>query len=222
MLRIVPVLIASTVMLGAAAQAAQDGHYATKADEKARKVTPGRPAAAPRAEAPNAGGENCASATVISALPFNDSDDTTGNVDDNSTLPGGCSDYTTTGGPDLIYSFTTGAGNSVAFTVTPTDNVYDVSIYVLGTCGASATCVIGADACLAEGQPHPGGCIDQDGDEDIPATAFATGTHAFYVDSFYAAGAPCGGQGNILCGTGPYTLSVTGVLPVELIDIQIQ
>lgn len=222
MLRVVPVLIASTVMLGGAAQAAQDGYYATKADEKATKLTPGRPAAAPRAEAPNAGGENCASATVIAALPFNDSDDTTGNVDDNGTLPGGCSDYTTTGGPDLIYSFTTSAGNSVAFTVTPTNAIYDVAIYVLGTCGSSATCVIGADACLADGQPQVPGCIDNNGDEDIPATVFANGTHAVYVDSFYTAGTACGGQGGNLCGTGPYTLSVTGVLPAELIDIQIQ
>jgi hypothetical protein len=54
--------------------------------------------------------------------------------------------------------------------------------------------VIGADACLADGQPQVPGCIDNNGDEDIPATAFATGTHAFYVDSFYAAGAPCGGR----------------------------
>ena len=221
MLKVVPVLIASTIMLGGVAQAAQDGYYATKADEKARKLTPGRPAV-PRGDAPTAGGETCGTATAISALPFNDSDDTTGNVDDNGTLPAGCSDYTTTAGPDLIYSFTAGPGNSIAFTATPTDTIYDVSIYVLGTCGSSATCVIGADACLADGQPQVPGCIDNNGDEDIPATAFATGTHAFYVDSFYAAGAPCGGQGNNLCGTGPYTLSVTGVLPAELIDIQIQ
>jgi hypothetical protein len=221
MLRVVPVLIASTVMLGGAAQAAQNGYYATKADEKARKLTPARPDA-PRGKAPTVGGENCATATVISALPFNDSDDTTGNVDDNGTLPAGCSDYTTTGGPDLIYSFTTGPGNSVAFNVTPNDAVYDVAIYVLGTCGSSATCVIGADACLADGQPQVPGCIDGDGDEDIPATAFATGTHAVYVDSFYTAGTACGGQGGNLCGNGPYTLSVTGTLPAELIGIRIE
>ena len=50
----------------------------------------------------------------------------------------------------------------------------------------------------------------------------ANGTHALYVDSFYPAGTPCGGQGNNLCGNGPYTLSVTGVLPAELIDIRIE
>jgi hypothetical protein len=221
MLRVLPALIATTVLLGGIAQAAQDGYYKTKADEKARKLTPGRPAVA-TPKAPTAGGENCASATTIASLPFNDSDDTTGNVDDNGTLPAGCSDYTTTGGPDLIYSFTTGAGNSVAFNVTPTDNVYDVAIYILGTCGTSASCVIGADACLGNGAPQVPGCVDNDGDEDIPATVFANGTHAVYIDSFYTAGAQCGGQGGTLCGNGPYTLSVTGVLPAELLNIAIE
>jgi hypothetical protein len=222
MLKVASVLIASTFVLGGVAQAAQGGYYATKADEKAGRLTPGRPAAAPRADAPTAGGENCGTATPIVSLPFNDSDDTTGNVDDNNALPGGCSDYTTVAGPDLIYTFTAAAGNSIAFNVTPTNAIYDVAIYVLGTCGSSATCVIGADACLADGQPQVPGCTDNDGDEDIPATVFANGTHAFYVDSFYGAGVPCGGQGNNLCGTGPYTLSVTGILPAELINIGIE
>lgn len=222
MLRVVPALIATTVMLGGAAQAAQDSYYATKADEKARKLTPGRPAAAPGAEAPNAGGENCATATPIASLPFADSDDTTGNVDDNTDIPGGCSDYTTTNGPDLLYTFTVGAGNNVAFNVTPTNAIYDVAIYILGTCGTSATCVIGADACLADGVPQVPGCLDNDGDEDIPGTAFANGTHAIYIDSFYGAGVPCPGQNNNLCGNGPYNLNVTGVLPAELINIGIE
>ena len=224
MLRVASVLIASTVLFGGVAQAAQGGYYKTKADEKAGRLTPGRPASAPRAEAPNAGGENCATATPIATLPFNDSDDTTGHVDDNSDIPGGCSDYTITGGPDLLYTFTAGPGNNIAFNATPTDQIYDVSIYVLGTCGQSATCVIGADACLADGQPQVPGCTDGDGDEDIPGVLdrFASGTHAIYVDSFYAAGVPCGAQGNNLCGEGPYTLSVTGVLPAELMDIRIE
>ena len=224
MLRVASVLIASTVLLGGVAQAAQGGYYATKADEKAGRLTPGRPAAAPRADAPNAGGENCGTATPIASLPFVDSDDTTGNVDDNSTLPGGCSDYTTTGGPDLIYTFTAGPGNNIAFTATPTNAIYDVAIYILGTCGSSATCVIGADACLADGVPQVPGCTDGDGDEDIPAVLdrFTAGTHAIYIDSFYTAGAGCPGQGGNLCGNGPYTLNVAGVLPAELIDIRIE
>ena len=224
MLRVASVLVASTVLFAGVAQAAQDGYYATKADEKAGRITPGRPAAAPRADAPNAGGENCGSATAIASLPFSDSDDTTGNVDDNGTLPGGCSDYTTTGGPDLIYTFTAGPGNNIAFNVTPNDNIYDVAVYILGTCGSNPTCVVGADACLANGQPPAANCTDGDGDEDIPAVLdrFTTGTHAIYVDSFYTAGAGCPAQGGNFCGNGPYTLNVTGVLPAELIGIRIE
>lgn len=202
--------------------AADDWHYATKADAKAGRRTPGRAAASPQ-PAPEVGGENCATATVIARLPFGDSDDTTGNVNDLNTLPAQCSDYTQVAGPDLIYSFTVGAGNSVAFQVTPTNATYDPAIYVLGACGNGATCVIGSDSCVRSGfSPQPPGCLDGDADEDIAALAYAPGTHAVYVDSFYAAGASCGGQGSVQCGTGPYTLTVTGTLPVELHRFEIE
>jgi hypothetical protein len=219
----VPALAAAVLMVAGSA-AAQDGHYTTKADARAGRLTAGRAVARPGTVVPDAGGETCGTATPIVALPFNDADDTTGHVNDNDDIPKGCSDYTQTSGPDLIYVFTTGAGNNIAFTVSPTDNVYDPALYVLGTCGNSATCVVGADACLAEGQPQPQGCADGNGDEDIPASLdrFTPGTHALYVDSFYAPDTPCGGQGNILCGQGPYTLAITGVLPAELIDIFIE
>ena len=221
MRRAVLIVIACTLVQAGIALA-QDGHYATKADEKSGRLTPG-PVPGPGPRTPEVGGETCANPTGIGSLPFNDSDDTTGHVNDNNLLPAGCSDYTQVSGPDLIYVFSSGAGNNLAFTVTPTNATYDPAIYVLGTCGTSATCVVGADACLANGQPQPAGCTDGNGDEDIPAVLnrFTNGTHALYVDSFYAAGTPCGGQANNLCGTGPYTLSVTGVLPVELIDIRI-
>lgn len=223
MRRSVPVLVASAVLLGGVAEARQ-GYYATKADEKARRLTPAGPQAYAGPRTPDVGGENCGTATGIGSLPFNDTDNTTGHVNDNNAIPGGCSDYTQTAGPDLIYVFSTGPGNNIAFNLNPTDTIYDPAIYILGTCGNSATCVVGADTCLANGQPQPPGCTDGNGDEDIPAVLdrFANGTHAIYVDSFYAAGMPCGGQGNNLCGSGPYTLSVSGVLPVELIDIRIE
>jgi hypothetical protein len=219
--RAVLILIASTFVLAGAA-AAEDGYYATKADERAGRRTPGR---VPGSGTPDIGGETCATATGIGSLPFNDTDNTTGHVnDDNGPLPVGCSDYTQVSGPDLIYVFSTGPGNNMAFTVNPLDNVYDPAIYILGTCGTNATCVVGADACLGNAQPQPPGCTDGNGDEDIPAVLnrFTTGTHAVYIDSFYAAGTPCGGQGGNLCGSGPYNLSVTGVLPAELIDIRIE
>ena len=126
-------------------------------------------------------------------------------------------------GPDLVYSFTVSAVNSVAFQVTPTNATYDPAIYVLGACGDGNTCVIGADACVRSGfAPQPPACLDGDGDEDVPALTYAVGTHAVYVDSFYAAGASCGGQGSVQCGAGPYTLNVTGNLPVELHRFEIE
>jgi hypothetical protein len=217
-----PVFIAATLLLAGAARA-QDGYYATKADEKEGRFGPSR---APDAVGnPDVGGETCANPTGIGALPFTDSDNTTGHVNDNNgPLPVGCSDYTQIAGPDLIYVFTSGAGDNITFNLNPTDNIYDPAIYVLGTCGVNSTCVVGADACLANGQPQPPGCTDGNGDEDIPGVLnrFTPGTHAVYVDSFYAAGIPCGGQGNNLCGSGPYTLALTGVLPAELIDIRIE
>jgi hypothetical protein len=223
MRRAVLVLIGYTFVQAGAALA-QDGYYATKADERAGRATPG-PGSAPGPRAPEVGGENCANPNGIASLPFSDSDDTTGHVNDVNAILAGCSDYAQVSGPDLIYVFSAAnPGNNIAFTVTPTNPTYDPAIYVLGTCGTSATCVVGADACLANGQPPPPGCIDGNGDEDIPAVLnfFAAGTHAIYVDSFYAAGIPCVPQNNNLCGSGPYTLTVTGVLPVELIDIRIE
>jgi hypothetical protein len=223
MRRTILVLIASSVLLAGTAPA-EDGYYATKADEKAGRLTPG-PVPGSGSRTPETGGENCANPSGIASLPFSDSDNTTGHVNDVGTLPPlNCSDWTQVAGPDLIYVFSTGAGNTIAFNVNPTDNIYDPAIYILGTCGTSSTCVVGSDACLATGQIQPPGCTDGDGDEDIPGVLnrFTAGTHAIYVDSFYPAGTPCGGQNFNLCGNGPYTLSVTGVLPVELIDIRIE
>lgn len=203
--------------------AADDWYYATKADARADRRTPGRPPATLVAPGAPAGGENCATATVMAALPFVDSDDTLGNVDDVTTLAGQCADYTQVNGPDLVYSFTVSAGNSVAFQVTPTNATYDPAIYVLGACGNGATCVIGADACFRGGvATQPPACLDGDADEDIPALTYAAGTHALYVDSFYAAGASCSGQGSVQCGAGPYTLTVSGNLPVDLHRFEIE
>lgn len=171
----------------------------------------------------DAGGEGCTTATPITALPFVDSDDTTGHTSDVSLLPDGCSTYTIVDGPDLVYTFTVTAGNSVAFTVTPTNATYDPAIYVLGTCADAVTCLVGADACYRSGvASQPAGCLDGTADEDLPAQSYAVGTHAVFVDSFYAAGASCSGQGGVQCGAGPYTLTVTGSLPVNLQRFEVE
>src|SRR5262249_8845717 len=152
------VLIASTFLLGRAALA-QDGYYATKSDEKAGRLTPG-PVPGPGSRTPDVGGENCSNPNGIASLPFTDSDNTNGHINDVNALPAGCSDSTQVAGPDLVYVFSASTGNNIAFNVNPTNTVYDPAIYILGTCGTSATCVVGADACLANGQPQPAGCTD--------------------------------------------------------------
>lgn len=211
-------LPAAVLCASAAAPAADDWHYATKADARAGRRTPGRAVVSPPSAVPDAGGESCAAPTVIPGpLPFTDSDTTAGHTSDVSLLPAGCSNYQIVDGPDLVYSFTVTAGNSVAFSVTPTDAAYDPAIYVLGDCTDAATCVVGADACVRSGAAsQPVGCVDGTADEDLPAQAYAPGTHALFVDSFYAAGASCSAQGGVQCGSGPYTLTVSGSLPVHL------
>lgn len=190
---------------------AAGGHYATKADEKAGVLTPG--------EVPLAGGDTCGTETPIPPLgiggTFFDTGDTTGKSNTVGTLPAGCSDYTSVAGPDHIYTFTTGASNpnNPSFLVQTSDDDYDPSIYILGTCGSAATCVTGSDGCFARTNPfNPCGPVS---DEQIGPQAFAMNTQFFfYIDSFYAIG---NGQ-----ESGPYNLTVTGPLPVELIDFSVE
>jgi hypothetical protein len=216
-------LLTAALCVPAAARPADGWHYATKADARHDRRTPGPAAVPPPALVPDAGGESCASPAPIEALPFTDSDDTTGNVSDVGLLPAGCSTYQVVDGPDLVYTFTVTAGNSVAFTVTPTNATYDPAIYVLGDCTDANTCVVGADACVRSGAAsQPAGCVDGTADEDLPAQAYSVGTHAVFVDSFYAAGASCSAQGGVQCGAGPYTLTVTGSLPVHLERFEVE
>src|SRR5262245_34069883 len=105
------------LLVAAPSVPAAEWHYATKADARVGHRTEG---ASPSLDvATLVGGENCAAATPIATLPFTDSGDTTGHASDVDTLPAPCSDFTQVAGPDLVYVFTVGAGNSVAFQVTP-------------------------------------------------------------------------------------------------------
>ena len=87
-------VVALALAVPAVGAAEDEWYYATKADAKAGRRTPGRPVVAPQVQQPLAGGENCVTPTVIASLPFTDSDDTTGNTDDVSALAGQCADYT--------------------------------------------------------------------------------------------------------------------------------
>jgi hypothetical protein len=136
-----------------------------------------------------AGGDTCASPTVISSLPFNDTGNTTGAADDIRLT--GCSGILSMPGPDLIYAFTVFAGNNLTFTLTTTDQSYDPAIYIRTACQqTSGSCVARSDSGNA-GQP-----------ETITIAGLAPGTYYLYVDSVYSV--------DEIGGSGVYSLSVTG------------
>lgn len=140
-----------------------------------------------------AGGDDCASATSIPALPYTDTMGSTSGASDDSTsfLRLACSSGTLSRpGPDVFYRFTiVGFGNSLTFTVTPTSLDYDPAIYVLGNCPNLNSCVGGADL-GSENDP-----------ETLTVSGLAPGTYYFGVDSMWEVEIPA---------SGSYTLTVTG------------
>ncbi len=171
------------------------GIYATKADERAGILTQ------VDASTIQAGGDNCATPTAIAATPFNDTGTTVGSTNTYAAHPDTvCTGYTSSAGPDHIYSVQLGAANNVTFTVQAVAD-YDQAIFLLSTCGDNTTCVVGADASFTP---------DTDMIETFNVSGAAPGTYFFYIDSFYPVGDTR--------GEGPYTLDVTGTLPVELLE----
>ena len=149
-----------------------------------------------------AGGDTCASPTLISSLPFNDSGNTTGAADDIRIT--GCPGFLSMPGPDLIYKFTVFSGSDLTFTLTPSgpNPTYDPAIYIRTACAqTSGTCVASSDANLSGGS------------ETIHVTNLAAGTYYFYVDSLYESDGAGGCVDPGFC-EGPYTLTVTGTFGV--------
>lgn len=143
------------------------------------------------------GGDTCTSPTPITSLPYNDTGDTSSATNQMLFLSTACvgGGASSRPGPDLIYSFTVAGGNSLTFTVTPSQtglDAYDPAIYILGACGTGSSCVHAADV-GSYGEP-----------ETIGPITLAPGTYYFYVDSVYSFEEPG--------VSGPYSLSVTGSL----------
>ncbi len=140
-----------------------------------------------------AGGDTCATATVIASLPYNDSGNTTNATDQGIFLNTACAGggAVSRPGPDLVYSITVFAGNSLTLTLTPAAT-YDPTLYVVGgSCSSGSGCVVESDTGI-EGQV-----------ETIGPRTFTPGTYYVYVDSIYA-------PEECSCDHGAYTLSVTG------------
>jgi len=140
-----------------------------------------------------AGGDTCASPTLISSLPFNDSGNTTGAADDIRIT--GCSGLLSMPGPDLIYTFNVFPGNNLTFTLTTTDSAYDPAIYIRTACAQTA------GACVAHSDAGGAGQA-----ETIMVSGLTPGTYYFYVDSVFSV--------DEIGGSGPYSLSVTGTFGV--------
>ena len=213
----------SALLLPAMASAA--GYYATKADERAGRLTPGNPPVPPPSGGLNrVGADSCPGLTIANpgAGTFNDSGTTIGaNNTVTSITPIGCTEYTQVNGPDVVYTFTLGAvgtrGSPLTITVTPSSN-YDTSIYTLSTAGggcpagpsaAATNCINGSDA---------GGQDFAETITDTETDAMSAGTYFLFVDSFYSAPT----TGGVPHHNGPYTLAMgTGPFPVELMEFEV-
>jgi hypothetical protein len=217
------VLAASALLLPAVASAA--GYYATKADERAGRLTPGNPPVPPSSGGPlRVGTDACPGLTIADpgvGMTFNDSGTTIGANNTVTSIQAGCSEYNTVAGPDVVYTFTLGAlgarGAALTITVTPSSG-FDTSIYTLSTAGAgcpagtanaATNCVNGSDS----GVNNVAETIS-----DAETDAMAAGTYFLFVDSFYAS--PDGG--GVPHHNGPYTLAMgVGAFPVELMEFEI-
>ena len=204
------VIATSLVLSGALGVEAAEGWAKSKAAAAAGRLEPGPVPTAPVVLVPNQGADACPG-TAFGTLPFNDSGTTVGLTNDMNTTSGAGANCTQWGGqvagPDVIYTFTPGAGASMTFTVTPGNAVYDSAIYLLTTCGTGSTCVQKMDSTLS-GQA-----------EVLGPVSLTQGTpYFFYIDSFYAAGGGACGAG---CEAGPYSVAVTGTLPADLIQFSV-
>lgn len=143
----------------------------------------------------------------ITSVPYSDTGTTVGKTDIISTLTAGCSDYATVAGPEAVYSFVAGAGANLTFTVTPDSSTdYDTAIYLVKTCNsgtAAGSCIAGADAYYLPGEA-----------ESFSVSGLTNGTtYYLHVDSYYSS--------TSTYGSGPYSLTVSGNLPVSLQDFSI-
>jgi len=173
---------------------------ATRSDKTFVRPNPNR---VPKPPA-RVGGENCASPpTQISTTPFVDSDNTCGNINDLTTYVGTCTLPFPYGGEDLIYRIDLGAGNNVGYSADITGSTGDLALFLIGTCGDGNSCIVNSADFIGPGV----------GPEVIDPAPQAAGDYYLYVDSYYDAGTPGS------CGT--YTLTVSGPLPLEMLDFSV-
>lgn len=177
----------------------------TDAMAKGRRSDPAWKAAHGRTSpvAPDTGGL-CPTPPVVAAVPFNDTGNTCTSSTNAITNYGGvCATMLPFPypGPELIYRLNLGAGNNLAFSADLTGSTGDLALFFVGSaCGVGTNCVANSQDAIGPGA----------GPEVIAAASYTPGTYYLYIDSYY------GGANPARCGS--YNLSITGILPVELIQ----
>jgi hypothetical protein len=140
------------------------------------------------------GGDTCAEAVPITALPFNDTGDTTNNTNTLTNYSGSCTLPFPYGGEDQIYSITVGPGNLMNFSMDLAGSLGDLALFIISNCGDGTSCVVNSQDAIGPGQ----------GPEVINNVSLPTGTHYLYIDSYYDADTPG--------SAGTFNLSITGSL----------
>ena len=140
------------------------------------------------------GGDTCAQAVPITALPFNDTGDTTSNTNTLTFYSGTCTLPFSYAGEDQIYEITVGPGNLMNFSMDLTGSTGDLALFIISNCGDGTSCVINSQDAIGPGA----------GPELINNVTLPSGTHYLYVDSYYDADTPG--------SAGTFSLSITGTL----------
>lgn len=140
------------------------------------------------------GGDTCAEAVPITALPFNDTGDTTANTNTLTNYTGSCTLPFPYGGEDQIYAITVGPGNLMDFSMDLAGSAGDLALFIVSNCGDGTSCVVNSQDAIGPGA----------GPEVISGVTLPDGTHYLYIDSYYAADTPG--------SAGTFSLSITGTL----------
>lgn len=153
------------------------------------------------------GGPNCAAPTVVTgvaaATPFADTGNTCGAASVVTSYQNATCLTVPYPGPELIYQVELFANNAITVDLAPTALV-DLGVFMVQDCTTPNSCVDFDDQ-IGAGVPS-----------QIPSLQsgpYTPGTYFLYVDSYYATGtASC----------GEYTLTVSGSVPVELMNFSVE
>lgn len=150
---------------------------------------------------PTEKGGICNTISVVQEpMPWTDGDNNCGAADV-MTDYGQCAPSVPYPGPEQTWELTVGPGNDITeVTLTPNASS-DLALFLLSACDDGSSCFDASDY-------YYGGTV-----EVINPGNLTPGTYFLYVDSYYDSGA-------ISCGD--YSMTVTGTLPVELIEFDVE